>query len=83
VGDAPGQVSDRLHLLRLPQLLLAAAQRLFALLALGNVAQHRQQVRLAFVADRRAVHLDEELRPVLAQGSGVGPERPPRTDVGQ
>ena len=52
VRDAAGEPSDRLHLLRLPQLLLALLQRVLRLLALDDVA-HDGGKRRAFAALQR------------------------------
>ena len=47
VGDAAGEPADRVHLLRLAQLLIAQPQLLFGAPPLGHVTDDRGQARLA------------------------------------
>ena len=41
MGDAAGELADRFHLLRLPQLLLGALQRLRGFALTGDIAPDR------------------------------------------
>ena len=64
VGDAAGQLAERLHLLRLRELLLGPLQRCLRLPSLGDVARdlHETGERAHLVADR----LDHHARPEQA-----------------
>ena len=64
VGDAAGQLAERLHLLRLGELLLRALERCLRLPSLGDVARdlHEAGERAHLVADR----LDHDARPEQA-----------------
>jgi hypothetical protein len=74
VGDAAGQLSQRLHLLRLAQLLLEQ-------LALGDVAQDHQQLVRPAPLDRRDRGLDIGGRAVESQQPRLDPRtRPSRPD---
>ena len=55
-----------------PESVLTLAQRIDAFLALGYVAQHRQQMWLTFVVDLDAMDLAFEATTIAAQGRGLG-----------
>ncbi len=68
MGDAAGQLPDRLQLLRLEQGLAGLLQLLLRLQALGDVAGHLGEAGQGsgIVADRVDDHMRPEPRPVLA-----------------
>ena len=68
VRDPPGQVPYRLHLLRLPQLLLQASALGLGGHALGDVPRDGDRVGRAAVAHGDRPHLDKESLAVLADG---------------
>ena len=76
VGDAAGQLAERLHLLRLGELLLRPLERGLRLPPLGDVARdlHEADERAHLVADR----LDHDARPEQAL---VAPHAPALDDV--
>ena len=76
VGDAAGQLSERLHLLRLGELLLRPLERGLRFPPLGDVARdlHEADERADLVADR----LDHHARPEQAL---VAPNAPAFDDV--
>ena len=70
VGDAAGQVADRLHFLRLPQLRLEAFALGLGLSAPRQIAHDRQDVRAALVVHARTAQLDLD-RPAVALERGA------------
>ena len=60
VRDAAGEPADRLHLLRLAQLLLGLAQRLLGALALGDVGDEHEPDVAARVVEVVRLDLDED-----------------------
>ena len=68
VGDAAGQLADRLHLLGLPQALLAVAQCRLGLPARGHVGDHAERALgpagLVALQMRRDQHVDHRARRV-------------------
>src|SRR6185436_20494281 len=70
VRDAPGQVADRLHALRLPQLRLELRPVALGALARGYVGADVEHVRRATVLDRDTTDFDLEALAALARRAG-------------
>jgi hypothetical protein len=75
VGDAAGQLPDRLHLLRLTQARLQFLPLGLGPHALGDVARDREDVRLVAMSEGQGLHLHDDALAVLADRLEFGPAR--------
>ena len=82
VGDAAGELADRLHLLRLRQAPLALPQRLLDMLAVAEVVDHAGEIAPAIGLELADRQMQRKRRAVLAPATHLAADADDLLDAG-